>query len=537
MSKSTGAFAVTPVQRELAERAVSLGAFCWHANAAGEVVHGPDAPNALKQWLRSPRIHETVAAAARLNSDASPREVFAGCHIFSLTESVASRRVGASVMIVLNLAATDGAAFADLCASASIDAASVITELKSWLAGRNPDPVEIAKVLGWSLKDLTRSQADAATLDQFSEKLIQSYEETNLLFRLARFMNGVSDPEQIMHMICNQLQQAMPFSWLGIRFADDCQSVPDLANELLLAGTPPCSVERIDAELSELLHRSGADNWTRLLLPERDALAQLVGSEVVVDPIAHDGKVIGVLVGGNKTGDDADASSVEMQFLDAAADFLGVFHENLARFTEQRKLFLGTLHALTASIDAKDRYTCGHSERVALLASKMASAMALDRKTVEEYRIAGMVHDVGKIGVPEAVLCKGGRLTDEEFAFIRQHPEIGHRILKDIPLMKPQLPGVLHHHERWDGRGYPHGLAGESIPMIARVLTLADTFDAMSSNRAYRPAQPRERVLTEIARCGGSQFDPALAPVFIKLEFTDYDRMLAGHHAQSVHAA
>src|SRR5262249_50759563 len=157
----------------------------------------------------------------------------------------------------------------------------------------------------------------------------------------------------------------------------------------------------------------------------------------------------------------------------------------------------------TASIDAKDRYTRGHSERVGLMASKMAEVLGLDKKLVEQYRIAGLVHDVGKIGVPEAVLTKPGRLTDEEFEQIKLHPRIGHNILKDIPSLEPVLPGVLWHHERWDGRGYPDKIAGEQIPLIARVLALADTFDAMSSNRSYRPALPRPRVLEEIRKCGG----------------------------------
>jgi HD-GYP domain-containing protein (c-di-GMP phosphodiesterase class II) len=138
---------------------------------------------------------------------------------------------------------------------------------------------------------------------------------------------------------------------------------------------------------------------------------------------------------------------------------------------------------------------------------------------------------VGKIGVPEAVLCKAGRLTDAEFALVKLHPEIGHRILRDIPMLEDLLPGVLHHHERFDGGGYPHGLAGDRIPLFARVLALADTFDAMSSNRSYRSAMARPMVIAEIARHAGSQFDPALAATFAALDLSDYDAMV-GRHAQ-----
>src|SRR5690606_20290161 len=134
-----------------------------------------------------------------------------------------------------------------------------------------------------------------------------------------------------------------------------------------------------------------------------------------------------------------------------------------------------------------------HSERVAYMATRLGEAIGLDAETAQRLHIAGLVHDVGKIGVPEAVLCKPGRLTDEEFKLIKLHPEIGHRILRDIPQLADVLPGVLSHHERWDGKGYPHGLAGEEIPMFGRLIAIADSFDAMSSTRTYRSAMPREK--------------------------------------------
>ena len=163
---------------------------------------------------------------------------------------------------------------------------------------------------------------------------------------------------------------------------------------------------------------------------------------------------------------------------------------------------------------------------MALLAKQMAMKLGFEKTIAEQYHIAGLVHDVGKIGVPETVLCKPARLTDAEFEMIKRHPRIGYEILKDIPTLAPMLPGVLHHHERLDGRGYPAGLCGEEIPMVARVLALADAFDAMSSNRAYRPAISRPHVFEEINRCAGLQFDPGLARVFLTLDFAPFDAML-----------
>jgi len=190
---------------------------------------------------------------------------------------------------------------------------------------------------------------------------------------------------------------------------------------------------------------------------------------------------------------------------------------------------MGTLHALTNSIDAKDSYTHGHSERVALMSRLLAQAAGLDPHVVERVYIAGLIHDVGKIGVPEAVLCKPGHLTQEEFDMIKLHPEIGSKILQDIRQMQDLVPGVLYHHERWDGRGYPHNLRGKEIPLFGRVIGLADAFDAMSSNRTYRQALDHKQVINEIKRCAGSQFDPELAQIFVNLDFTPFYELIQKH--------
>jgi putative two-component system response regulator len=135
--------------------------------------------------------------------------------------------------------------------------------------------------------------------------------------------------------------------------------------------------------------------------------------------------------------------------------------------------------------------------------------------------------------VPESVLTKPGKLTKEEFDIIKTHPRIGGRILQDIRQMQDLLPGVLYHHERFDGRGYPDGLSGEAIPLFGRVICLADSFDAMTSNRTYRQALPLDKVLEEIRDCSGTQFDPHLADVFVTLDFTPFQQMLENHRGRT----
>jgi HD-GYP domain-containing protein (c-di-GMP phosphodiesterase class II) len=143
------------------------------------------------------------------------------------------------------------------------------------------------------------------------------------------------------------------------------------------------------------------------------------------------------------------------------------------------------------------------------------------------------LHDVGKIGVPEAVLQKTGKLTPEEFEQIKKHPEIGARILGDIKQIEDIIPGVLHHHERYDGKGYPFALAGESIPLMGRVICLADCFDAMTSSRTYRKALPLEVALTEIRRCSGTQFDPGLTDAFLQVGADKFRELLTDHKRQT----
>jgi HD-GYP domain-containing protein (c-di-GMP phosphodiesterase class II) len=172
---------------------------------------------------------------------------------------------------------------------------------------------------------------------------------------------------------------------------------------------------------------------------------------------------------------------------------------------------------MVSALDARDKYTRGHSERVACLGREIALELRLSEKETEDIYISGLLHDIGKIGVPDHVLLKPGRLTDEEFQIIKQHPTIGYEILKQIPAMSAVLPGVLHHHEAVDGSGYPFGLVGNAIPLMARILAVADSFDAMTTTRAYRPKMPLEKALGILRSEAGVQWDAQVVEAFLRL--------------------
>lgn len=187
--------------------------------------------------------------------------------------------------------------------------------------------------------------------------------------------------------------------------------------------------------------------------------------------------------------------------------------ENARLYEDLQATFKQTIKSLARTIDKMDRYTAGHSERVALYAVAIARWLGLGEEQIEVVRHSALMHDIGKVGCVMN-LNKPGKLTQEEYEIFKKHPVYGREILDPIRFLEPVIPGVHLHHERWDGRGYPLGLSKNEIPLIARIIAVADTYDAMTSDRAYRRALPHEVTINEIIRCSGTQFDPDLAGTF-----------------------
>jgi HD-GYP domain-containing protein (c-di-GMP phosphodiesterase class II) len=220
----------------------------------------------------------------------------------------------------------------------------------------------------------------------------------------------------------------------------------------------------------------------------------------------------------------------ELEFLSALASHVAMaiqnahLIDNLRKEVERNKtLFINTTLSLASTIEAKDQYTRGHTERVTKYAVmlgeelKKAKAINFSKKFFEDLYIASLLHDIGKIGVPENILRKETGLTDEEYNEIKKHPLHGAQILGALPEFEEALKGVKYHHERYDGRGYPEGLQGEAIPLMASIIAVADTFDAMTSDRTYRKALSKQAAMEEIKKNSGVQFDPDVAQAFLSL--------------------
>jgi HD-GYP domain-containing protein (c-di-GMP phosphodiesterase class II) len=259
-----------------------------------------------------------------------------------------------------------------------------------------------------------------------------------------------------------------------------------------------------------------------------DALAdeRYIGGESIVRqkirsvmcaPMRTTDQILGVLYVDSQTAQEFSAA--ELELLAAVGNQAGIALHRAKLMAEVERLFLDVMKAIASIIDAKDGYTHKHSERVAAFGVRLAGHLGLDADGRGVVELSGLLHDVGKIGVPDAILNKPGKLTDSEFKEMRLHPLHGARILSNIQSQKvvSLLPGVKYHHERWDGKGYPEGLAGEDIPFLGRLLGVADFLDALTSDRSYRKGLPLEEALQMVKDLEGQAFDPVVVKAAIEL--------------------
>ncbi len=420
-----------------------------------------------------------------------------------------------------------------LCDDGQLDHASVLDRIDREALVSRAEAQRLARVLDWMHHDSVEIDRRHLELRTLSQQLGDSYEELSLLYKLSVHMAVNHSPAQFLTDACRELQQVIGLRWLALLLVDDDQRLNGLSGQIYTAGYVGSDVNLIKRFGHILLLQQRAttepliiENTEELGIPHLSRVAD----HLLVVTLMRNGVPFGVLFGADKQ-DGRHITSADAKLCNTLANSISIFLQNMMLYEDMQTMFMGTLHALTHSIDAKDSYTHGHSERVALMAKNLALAIGLDTEEAERVYLSALVHDVGKIGVPEAVLCKAGPLTDDEFELIKRHPEIGAHILANIRQMQDLIPGVLYHHERWDGGGYPHRLSGEDIPLYGRLICLADSFDAMSSNRSYRPALEHSQVLEEIRRCAGKQFDPQLADAFVKLDFEPFFELIK-HHIQ-----
>jgi HD-GYP domain-containing protein (c-di-GMP phosphodiesterase class II) len=388
-----------------------------------------------------------------------------------------------------------------------------------------------ARLLTSTLRDQLALAGLEDDRNSLSEQLSNTYEELSLIYQISGGMKVNRQASDFFRQTCLDVLEVVDVRGMGVAlFANlSDQPQPALYGHMEL---PAATVNQLCSELMAVLRERKRPLLINDLRVD-PAFAWLAGHarQLLAVPLQRQDQVLGCLFALDKQSGDFD--SVDSKLLNSIANESAIYLENAMLFEDVHGLMMGLLHSLTSAVDAKDAYTCGHSERVALLSRHLAQEIHLADHQVEQIYMAGLLHDVGKIGVPESVLQKAGRLTVEEFEQMKKHVRIGARILADVKQVKALIPGVLHHHERYDGKGYPDGLSGERIPLMGRIICLSDCFDAMTSSRTYRKALPLEVALCEIRRCSGTQFDPFLAEAFLRTRPDKLRELLRDHQDKS----
>ncbi|MEM8946380.1 MAG: HD-GYP domain-containing protein [Planctomycetota bacterium] len=372
-------------------------------------------------------------------------------------------------------------------------------------------------------KEVSRLNSEVADANAHIQDV---YAELELLHRLTGQLHLSDNEEDLWRSALGWLADTVPAQCLTIVMRGDVEGRLERESNrhwtVLNHGECPTSRD----ELCELIRRFGPKSLEKPLLLNRSETVLPTWHvptirELVCVPIDGQERPRGWLLALNHQGDDTakfhEFGSVEIQLLSSVGTILGIHHSNLGLYRDQSQLFSSSVQALTSAIDAKDRYTSGHSNRVAYFSVSIAQRMGLNKAERDTLYLAGLLHDIGKIGIDDNVLNKAGTLTDQEYEQIKLHPQLGYEILRGVKQLDQVLPMVLHHHEAWDGSGYPHGLAGDDIPKMARIMAVADAFDAMTSDRPYRKGMSDGEV-DEILRVGaGSQWDPEVVNAFFQI--------------------
>lgn len=372
-----------------------------------------------------------------------------------------------------------------------------------------------------ALDDLASGIADEvaakADLDKITEELAECYEELHLVYSLDRHNQiGVGHDTDTFRQILQDTAAHLNVDVVAfVRPSDDqCLYATSLSKEihnldLVLVEMRGDLFRFIQASRESVVMNEASD-------PRRAYIFTDMPYRVLACPIRIGRRIDALVVLLNHmhkppfTNSDRHLGEVLANQVSAMVNQVLMLGSS-AKFTKQLAM------AMVETVEAKDTYTRGHSERVNHLSMEIGKALGLGAEELLDLHWGSLLHDVGKIGIPDVILCKPTSLTKDERTFIRVHSERSYEILRHIDQLKNALPGARHHHEMWDGTGYPHGLAGDRIPLHARIMAVADTYDSITSSRAYRAGRPHEVAMAEIARVSGTQLDPSMVEVFAKI--------------------
>jgi len=395
-----------------------------------------------------------------------------------------------------------------------------------WAKSRIPWHPQAVMQISQTMMEKLATQQHAAQLKkqvaEISSHLLNTFEEITLLHRLTEQLSLSKSIVKLCELSVRWLSEVIPAKCIAIKLnaVVDSQERIALGQEAergpLLINHGECPLEA--AEFDKFMERLGPHVATEPLVLNRMATSSPTWfypdvRELISVPIREGDHLFGWLLALNHTGagdvtnSEVEFGTVEASMMSSVATILGIHGGNITLYQEQAEFFASVVRALTSAIDAKDPYTCGHSDRVARLSVCLARRMGCTDEELDTIYLSGLLHDIGKIGISDTVLRKPGALTEAELEHIKTHPDLGCKILNGVKKLDKVLPVVRHHHEAWDGGGYPCGLKGEETPKLARIVAVADSIDAMSSDRPYRKGIPDDK-LDKILRDGaGRQWD------------------------------
>ncbi|MDB5961851.1 MAG: hypothetical protein JWP59_3145 [Massilia sp.] len=389
-------------------------------------------------------------------------------------------------------------------------------------------------VLAETLEDVCAGIADEhvmkTELDAMASELSERYEELHLVYAIDRQVREMSRGADVFKGLLQ--------SWAEHMNADVAAFVRPGDGVCVSATNLSAPIHNLDLVLVEMrgdLYRFAHSSRQSIVInesndPRRAYIFTDMAFKILCCPVYEEKSVVAILVLINHTA-KPDFSNSDRNLGEVLANHLSSLSRMHAMLGETGKFNEQMAAALIEAVEAKDPYTRGHSERVHHIAMEIGRAMHLPPRELDNLFWGSLLHDVGKIGIPDAVLCKPGRLTRDEFTFIMVHPERSYEILRHIDRLKGAVPGARHHQEKYDGTGYPHGLAGYDIPQNARIIAVADTYDSITSSRAYRAGRSHEVAMAEIARCAGTQLDPAIIAVLERI-CKDEPEWIARFHIQ-----
>jgi len=372
------------------------------------------------------------------------------------------------------------------------------------------------------IRDITQKK-------KMEQEIIASYKEAATINSLSRKLNATLEIDNVINMVVNEICRVLKNPLCILRLIDEegkflipkayageyLESVISYVEEIPVMSVDNPFFGQILNNLNKtdtiLIHDFTFTETITKINATKKPNEKI--KEVLVAMIKTKEKTIGILIVGTTT----KFNSRQKSLLSSIANNASIAIENAQLFDMSRKNFVKTVNALVAAIEAKDNYTRGHSYRVSRFAIVIAEKMGLPKEQIDEIRIAGILHDIGKIGIPDAILRKPTRLTDDEFEQIKKHPAISSKILEPVGLSEVAIRAIACHHERWDGKGYPAGIDKEGLTLEAQIISVADALDAMTSNRAYRNAMSEEDAINEILRCKNSQFSPEVVEALSEL--------------------